>query len=270
MYYKDMPENTVEDFVYIVRTPADGDPTGLGDILEVKRPDGSGGCAISATGSASTILGTHNGMFFYKVGETVYYTNLANVTNGLIKDDGTLDETLKLPEDVASVSGKLDGYLTRNYTSAKYLNPNRKNAEDVYVLGASSSGLFLWSKKTGAERKLYSSEPTIVAVEGNYAYFTAGTDQNGTTVNALMRVDMFVDGAEPEVIMTTESVNSEAPYKYDLLPDFVAYYADIDTDAKAYTFFKRLDTGDEAAFIGYRTPTDTVPEDSYYPVEDEE
>jgi len=262
-YYKGMPENTADDFIYILRKPVRtdeySDTTMIGNVLEARRPDGSHAQVIAGAGKTSLILGVHNGIFFYRIDNSIHYTNLDRLVNH-IADDANYD-------DANYILGNFN-FNASDYDSVRCVSPNPKNPEDVYIIGVKSDGMYL-TDRVGSERRLYNMDSTIVAIDGAYLYFTSGVIEGGATVNKLLRLNMFVPTAEVEQILATDGTDRTATFKFDILTDFVMYFADIDNEAKSYAHFKELsDMSAEGLFVGYRISADTIPEESLYPQED--
>lgn len=285
-YTPDMNTNGVEDFVYISRAVESTDMQKSGSILEFMRPDGSERTIFLSNGETSSIESVRDGLVFYrtvynKTNTVIAYTNLHDFFMGENEDDDGVAKvnspTYKAYEDSLAASDKrthvygvaLNVTNLADYTYTYAFRPNAaqdKNSNVVYVLAATASEVRLFST-IGRSQVIYSGAATIALVDGNYAYFSDGAEDNQT-----YRINIFETNESAEKVSERTVITSGLPV--DVCAGYVVYFGKIDDYASGYALFNKLPgkgiAGTDAVFVGVRSEEDIPDEDDLKKDDDEE
>lgn len=265
-YTPDMPTNSVEDFVYIARAVTDKDSQKSGSVLEFLRPDGSERTIFLANGQTSSIESVRDGMVFYrtvynKTNTVIAYTNLHAFFMGEYTDENGVAEinspTYKAYEDSLPENKKrtnLQGVALNitnlsDYTYTYAFRPNAAqdvNTNVVYVLAANSTEVRLFSTIAGP-KTIYTGAATISLVNGNYAYFSDGAEDNQT-----YRINIFEENQSAVKVSDRTVITSGLPV--DVCAGYIMYFGKLDDYASGYAIFNKLPgeglEGTEAVFLG--------------------
>ncbi len=177
-YYKGISTNTVEDFIYFVRPVKDSDNQTGGTVIEAMRPDGSENFVVSKNGQTETIEAVRDGMVFFRSTEVtstyIKYTNLHDMLMTYSKSYAK--EQNSLPDDKKTVNietGKFPSAITSDFT-ATYAFRSDKNSNTVFFVGASSTGLKLYTNDINSPLvdTITTTTGTPLFIENNYIYFS--------------------------------------------------------------------------------------------------
>lgn len=259
-YYNGINENGVEDFVYYTRAAGDEDPINSGSVLEMMRPDGSEGILVHGDGNDVSILNCDNGILFYEIanysgGKRIVYDNLFNTLMGpqAANDSDRYSPTYYAAYKDGAPFGQINGSFSStkvsNFTNKRGLYPNYRNVGEVFVLGYGSDGISLYSSATGDVKKIYNSDATYAAIEGNVLYFYSGA--------SFKSVNLYEGGDAIEYVSDAATAPT---YKFSLIEGYVMYFGKVDDYADNYALFKSLnDPSAPAKFVGYKIDADKDP-----------
>lgn len=272
-YYQGMPENGVEDFVYVSRTAGAGDNQRAGSVLEAIRPDGSERGIFWEDGTTASIDGVRDGLVYFRsvvngTDTAIRYSNLHNFfmgvyeakdKNGNVTGDEYLfpsyanAEDTKGRENVEGIALQQTTSTVTGYTYVYAMRPDARNVNDVRVVTATSAGIFLYTQS--ASIQVYAGEADVKAVKDNYVYFA---DKDGAI---LYRTNVYTAAADKDEEAKKETLTEDTvagTYGMDICAGYLVYFANVDENYTAYTHFYELDglAGREATFVGKLAASD--------------
>lgn len=282
-YKKGDTSVVLEDFVYILRDTVEGsDPLKTGTNIEVMECDGVAGRKVISLGKTDTALeAVRDGMLYYRSpnqsnNTAIYYTNLHDALMGTEVTDAAegikgiksyQDYQLGLAEDDANKIGStIKGELfssekIADYTKTYCFRPGGIKSNINYAIGIKADGAFLISDKIET-RQIYNAALTFSFVDGEYMYFT---DSDAKT---LYSTEWEKTATEKSAAGTLKIKSSDADItdnglKPDITAGYLVYMSDVDTWAKGYANFKKIDgiEGAKQQFVGAKIEADLKPKD---------
>lgn len=292
IYYNGINEAGVENFIFFTRNSVQQDTLPRGNVLELMRPNGEERAVIYNGGGTATILGTDNGIFFYSATvqeaasqvTAVFYSNLHDLLMSEVGGERispTYYETWRNGAPFSDVTGYIRANEFAGAIRLVGLRPNHNNADSVYVLGFSDSGVVLFSK-AGAPVVLSHSSAEFVAIN-RHAGHVHGTDINqrwnvydGWTLflndnGSFFSVNLF-DGGDFRQLGTGFNGGPD-PFRLDILPNFAVFFAnapDVSPQATNYAWFVRLNDRYADAFLVAYIIEDERPSAEVPVIEDDE
>ncbi|MDR1138906.1 MAG: hypothetical protein LBK70_03405 [Clostridiales bacterium] len=285
IYYKGMPEDFVENFVYFNRSHPKEQNFRLGNVLEMIRPNGDQRRIIREK-IETTVHSVRDGLLFYEApgslasgtDQELRYDNLLNTrrdlaiergvseekfldnntigANGVFKDNLYTHQQVYINER-EQVDGVVLSYDKEQYTSIYPFRSNR-NSNKAEALATTASQMRYFDSANNIV--VYNSTATIQFVrDDGFVYFTNDDNKvfrtfyNKRVGDSSQRVDTLTDQG-----VSTEGLN------IDVVADHLVYFGRVDEWANNYAFFKRLSLNPETQshFVGHRIDDDLKPEDS--------
>lgn len=259
VYYSEITENTIYDFIVFERAATKDDTIPSGEVLELIRPDGSSRTIFAADGKSDYVLeGMRDGYLYYRQPKNyssdsvLYATNLhsALCSDAAYKADPANASAVNIDKAVLNISG-LSGYNVYAFAPGYVFGTHNDYCVNVITVtnaSASSSS----SSETTLTATIYvdgslvgsfdsGSAITVSATDGDTVYYNVGSTLKRLT---------YTNGASTETI--AENITQGA-YGADVIDGYVVYFGKINDDADAYTFFYEingLEGVDAAKFVG--------------------
>lgn len=255
VYYKDINENSIYDFIFFERAATGDDVTQSGEVLEFVRPDGTSRTIFEASSGESYTLETvKDGYLFYR--KAVNHANCL-VARNMHNELADADEAYKNEQKNAGIEDVQKTVLRTSDIDNLTLYPFVPN----YEFGAAtvSNSIYVLTTSTEAALNLYvdgvkkntiaeGSSITVDTVYGNDIFYTADGTLNKVS---------FAAGSDWTPVVIAENVTS-GTYGADVAGGYLIYFANVADDATGYAFFYELDglqieDRDSAAFVGELT-----------------
>lgn len=257
-YYKGMSENTLNHFVYVLRSAGEGDTQTSGNVIEIMRPDGKNGGVIHSQGKSDTLEAVRDGLLFYRTTDDSNYTHIrydslhdalyaCDAKYKKATDEGKVERT-QISGDILSTASISD------YTSTYCFRPGGEASDLVYMIGVKSDSMEVLSNlpvSGGSKTLRFNDESgTLLNLAGEYVYYT----KSGSDVIYRKTWDPSYVGLEnyAEVEQVSGDDVTDTPYNADYCAGYIVYMGRVDGLADAYTFFKKVDAKAEekAVFVG--------------------
>lgn len=260
VYYNGITTDTVEDFIYFVRSVTDDDTQKAGTVIEAMRPDGSENFKVSENGLTETIDGVRDGVFFYRTtdnaGNTVVaYTSLHDMLTEHSPTYAADQESKPVDKQNRQFGGRFRtnvGSFTATYPFRSDLNSN-----EVYFIGVNGSTTSVYSV-SGTVRALCQAAGTPQFIRGNYLYYAGSS-------NDFYRVAMWENMEDYGKIQNLASSTTSAGISCDYAAGYFTYFGEVDKWASGYSFFEKVDgvqvivDGEisfDPVFVGLRSDAD--------------
>lgn len=282
-YYKDIDNNTPEDFIYFVRAVTDDDKQRAGTVIEAMRPDGTENFVVSMNGNTETIEAVRDGMLFYRTtsitNETVIaYTNLheqlleksptykakqeslkqeLDALNA--KSDKSAADVTRLNELGECVNSQISGVFSTAISStitATYPFRPAKGSNMVYFLGVTDSAIAMYDKN-GTVKTVVGTKGTVNFIDGNYVYYTG---ESNDYYRAALWSNVEGYGEEARKLATSATADT---FGLDYAAGYVMYYETVDKWASNYSYFVKIDgiEGLDPIAVYLRNAADTPTEE---------
>ncbi len=259
-YYKGMNENTLNHFVYVFRAVGDGDSQKTGNVIEVMRPDGKGGCVVKNGDKVTAIEAVRDGVLFYRTADDAGNTliNYTSLHDALMEYDDSYKAYYGKAENAGAriqINGTLLSVPTSNisdYKSFYCMRPNEaENGNIVYYVATRTNDIVVGNNLNAPLVTPYTGSATVLGVHDAYVYFT---DEAGIIYRAVW----WANEGEVEKI-SGDSVTA-ANFNGDYCAGYIVYVGLADSLADSYTMFKNVEryVGSDPLFIGVKTEADSL------------
>ena len=264
-YYNGIETDTLEDFIYFVRSATDDDETNTGSVIEMMRPDGSENIKIGMRGRTETLEAVRDGVLFYRTTDNAKNTKIAytSLHDILMSGDenGDFSPTYKAAQTAKDeyarnlqFDGEFGTTISSDITATYAFRPDSQSNE-VMFLGVTSSAINLY-KQDGSFTKIFGKTGTVKFVKDGYAYIKDSSD--------FVRVPLFenMEGFADKEVQTLISGAGAATLECDLAAGYFMYYDTLDQWADNYTYFCKVDGAQniedgvvkfESVFVGDRS-----------------
>lgn len=277
IYYSGMNENTLDHFVYVLRSVTDDDRQKSGNVIEIMRPDGKSGGVYHAQDNTDTIEAVRDGLLFYRTtsdakDNKINYDSLHNflMGNDEYTENGKKVEACSvygdkayrkyyssMKEDDENLRVQIDGTVLStssisDYTSTYCFRPSGEQSNNVYMLGVKSGEVELRSTLNNTVTIL-NGTATILNVVDEYMYYT--DSENGIS---RVRWDYPASENAPEKISDSDVTSSG--FNADYCAGYIVYFGKVNDIADGYTFFKAVERtyGSDAIFVGKKIGDDSI------------
>ena len=257
IYFDGITQNVVENFIFWERAATKDDNNINGNVIEIMRPDGSERAVIYNGGGNASILGTDNGIFFYRDTDSfgnvrVTYSNLHNVLIGrcptsTVNNPRYISPTYRAQWYPNAPFGLVQGTISSaelgSFTTLIGLRPDGRNADEVFVLGLGGSAELFSAAQGGTRTILLEESATFVAVRDNTLFLNVGGA-------SLVSLNLFTGN---DRVTLVESASTAPVFVFDVLREHVMFFDSAEqiftSRATNYSWFLRLEEGAKPVLV---------------------
>lgn len=257
-YYTGISDDTVEDFIYFVRSVTDDDTQRSGTVIEAMRPNGSENFTVSANGQTETIEAVRDGVLFYRTtvsGKTVMAYN--SLHDNLLEYSATYkaaQDALDADSKNRQFAGVFPSELSSSITSTYAFRPDT-GANDVFYIGINGTTFNMYSTD-GSVKLMYAGNGTAQFIKNGYLYYSG-------TSSDFFRIPVFETMSGYGMPTTLATGTTSGGISCDYVDGYFTYFGKVDDWANGYAYFYKVDgyEGLEPKFVGQRASFDIPTED---------
>jgi hypothetical protein len=284
VYYKDMPQDYVENFVYFTRAHEQNFMT-KGNVLEMTSPDGSQRLVLSdAAGRNIKLHSVRDGMLFFveprndgSAVNLLRYDNLYEARRQLAIERGVTDTEFESNNVYWDENGVIVGYDYQNvyineraqvdgialqysdseYTSIYPFRRNRNSNFPEFLANTENETRYISNPKD-KQIVINTSAIDIQFIKDGFVYYI---DSNSNVARTYVDRE-HSNNSQKVDILTSQAVQTSG-LRVAIVADYLVYFSKLDEFADNYAFFQYIlfDSNAKEFFVGQRSSDDIKPEE---------